>query len=74
MQHNSATRKFYLKSTQVQHNATQQCNRKILEKYLGGTSATQCNATVIHVNFTRNKPKCNATQYNTTVQKEDIRE
>ena len=58
----------------MQHNATQQCNEKILEKYLGGTSATQYNATVLHGNFTRNKPKCNATLYNTTVQKEDIRE
>ena len=58
----------------AQCNATQQCNKKISEKYLGGTNATQCNATVLEGNFTRNKPKCNATQHNTTVQQEDIRE
>ena len=41
----------------TQHNATQKCNENISETYLGGTSATQCNATVIEGNFTRNKPK-----------------
>ena len=50
----------------MQHNTTQQCNEEISEKYLGETGATQCNATVLHANFTRNKPSCNATQHNTT--------
>ena len=34
----------------------------------------QCNKTVLQGNFTGNKPMCNTTQCNTTVQREDFRE
>ena len=53
MQHNSAMGR-YVRNTleeQVQRNATQQCNTKVILEL---------------------KPKCNVTQCNTTVQREDM--
>ena len=58
----------------TQHNATKQCNEKISEKYPRVTGAVQPNTTVLQENFTREKPKCNTMQCNTTVQREHFRD
>ena len=56
----------------MQHNATQQCYGKICEKCPRGK--VQCNT--IQQSDTKDilklKPKCNATQRNTTVEWEDM--